>query len=149
MKTTIVTHNAQQTRAFGSYLATLLSGGELIFLDGVLGSGKTTFTQGLALGLGIEGPVSSPTFTLMKEYQGRHWLIHIDAYRLEGIDQDLGFEDYLDGESIVIIEWAKFIEHHLEKPTIQILIEYQQNDERLIHIEASPTLIKEIESYVS
>ncbi len=148
MKTTIITHNAQQTRALGSYLATLLTGGELIFLDGVLGSGKTTFTQGLAWGLGIKGPVNSPTFTLMKEYHGRHWLVHIDAYRLEGIDQDLGFEDYLDGESIVIIEWAKFIEHRLEKPTIKIHIEYQQNDERHIHIEGPNTLIKEIESYV-
>ncbi len=91
----LITYSAEQTRALAEKLAGFLSAGSLITLSGQLGAGKTTFTQGLAKGLGVERKVTSPTFTILKIYQGRLPLYHIDAYRLEGLDQDLGFEEYI------------------------------------------------------
>ncbi len=147
MKTTITTHSPQQTQEFATFLARLLKGNEIIFLEGNLGAGKTTFTQGLAKGLNIRDNVNSPTFTLMKIYHGDHPLVHIDAYRLEGIDQDLGFEDYFDGEHIVIIEWANFIQDQLETPDIKIQIHYIDQQQRQIEIEADAALIEELNTY--
>lgn len=144
---TITTHSADETKAFAAFLASLLKGHELIFLEGILGAGKTTFTQGLGTGLQISERVNSPTFILMKEYEGQHHLVHIDAYRLEGINQDLGFEDYLDGQSIVIIEWAKYIEHLIGQPDLRITLELVEEDTRLIHIKAASELLKEIAQY--
>jgi tRNA threonylcarbamoyladenosine biosynthesis protein TsaE len=89
-------------------LGELLCGGELILLDGQLGTGKTTFTQGLARGMHINEGVSSPTFTLLKEYPGQLALYHFDLYRLDEPEEiiDLGFEDYFYGDGVCIVEWA-------------------------------------------
>ncbi|MBV8695157.1 MAG: tRNA (adenosine(37)-N6)-threonylcarbamoyltransferase complex ATPase subunit type 1 TsaE [Ktedonobacteraceae bacterium] len=101
-------------------LGALLCGGELLLLDGQLGTGKTTFTQGLAKGMGITDVVSSPTFTLLKEYTSQSRsdtenetqrglaLYHFDLYRLDNPDEiiDLGFEDYFYGSDVCVIEWA-------------------------------------------
>jgi tRNA threonylcarbamoyladenosine biosynthesis protein TsaE len=101
-------------------LGALLRGGELLLLDGQLGTGKTTFTQGLAKGMGITDVVSSPTFTLLKEYTSQlrsHTqeetqrglaLYHFDLYRLDDPDEiiDLGFEDYFYGSDVCVVEWA-------------------------------------------
>ena len=100
----VVTDSPLQTQRLAEMIGRILSAGSLITLSGDLGAGKTTFTQGLARGLGIEKRVTSPTFTIMKEYQGRLPLYHIDAYRLENITQDLGFEDYIDGDGVCVIE---------------------------------------------
>ena len=93
----VVTDSPQKTKALAEMIGRAVSAGTLITLSGDLGAGKTTFTQGLAKGLDIDRKVTSPTFTIMKEYKGRLPLYHIDAYRLENITQDLGFEDYIDG----------------------------------------------------
>ena len=101
-------------------LGDLLRGGELLLLEGQLGSGKTTFTQGLAMGMGISEQVSSPTFTLLKEYAGQSLsagsssqqgpaLYHFDLYSLDDTEEilDLGFEDYFyDGSGVCVVEWA-------------------------------------------
>jgi tRNA threonylcarbamoyladenosine biosynthesis protein TsaE len=104
-------------------LGDLLRGGELLLLDGQLGMGKTTFTQGLALGMGITRTISSPTFTLLKEYAGQPRkqqgekmpagpvgpaLYHFDLYRLDDPEEilDLGFEDYFYGSGVCVVEWA-------------------------------------------
>jgi tRNA threonylcarbamoyladenosine biosynthesis protein TsaE len=101
-------------------LGALLRGGELLLLDGQLGTGKTTFTQGLAKGMGIIDIVSSPTFTLLKEYTSQPrsdtekgtqrglTLYHFDLYRLDNPDEiiDLGFEDYFYGSDVCVVEWA-------------------------------------------
>ena len=102
----VVTYAPDQTRELGKKLGSLIDGSFLITLSGELGAGKTTFTQGLARGLEITRNVTSPTFTLMKSYKGRLPLYHIDAYRLEDIDQDLGFEEYVDGDGVCVIEWS-------------------------------------------
>lgn len=120
----IVSHSAAQTQRLGMRLGNLLHGGELILLDGKLGMGKTTFTQGLAQGLDIHEIINSPTFTLLKEYVGQPRvatkaakdiapergpaLYHFDLYRLDDPEEifDLGFEDYFYGTGVCVVEWA-------------------------------------------
>jgi len=118
----IISHSSAQTQRLGVRLGELLQGGELILLDGSLGTGKTTFTQGLAQGLGIIETVNSPTFTLLKEYSGQPRpeiqigapkrigpaLYHFDLYRLDNPEEilDLGFEDYFYGTGVCVVEWA-------------------------------------------
>ena len=115
----VVTDSPQKTKALAEMIGRAVSAGTLITLSGDLGAGKTTFTQGLAKGLDIDRKVTSPTFTIMKEYKGRLPLYHIDAYRLENITQDLGFEDYIDGDGVCVIEWANFIEYKEIRPHIK------------------------------
>jgi len=105
----IVSHSMAQTHRLGARLGELLHGGELLLMDGDLGTGKTTLTQGIAEGMGIRGVVSSPTFTLLKEYEGRIPLYHFDLYRLEdpGEILDLGFEEYFYGNGVCVVEWAE------------------------------------------
>jgi len=118
-----ISHSPAQTQRLGMRLGELLQGGELILLDGQLGTGKTTFTQGLAQGLDITENINSPTFTLLKEYKGqprpgkstsalsyrRPALYHFDLYRLDNPDEivDLGFEDYFFSDGVSVIEWAE------------------------------------------
>jgi tRNA threonylcarbamoyladenosine biosynthesis protein TsaE len=117
----VISHSAAQTQRLGTRLGELLRGGELLLLVGQLGTGKTTFAQGLAQGLGINEVVSSPTFTLLKEYGGRPRvgddpshkrgpaLYHFDLYRLDHPEEilDLGFEDYFSGTGVCVVEWAE------------------------------------------
>jgi len=116
-----ISHSAAQTQRLGMRLGELLRGGELILLNGQLGTGKTTFTQGLAQGMGISGNVNSPTFTLLKEYVSQVKsprgnvsrpglaLYHFDLYRLDNPDEiiDLGFEEYFTSDGVCVVEWAE------------------------------------------
>ena len=118
-----ISHSSAQTQRLGMRLGDLLQGGELILLDGQLGTGKTTFTQGLAQGLGIIENINSPTFTILKEYIGqphpgfstdaesyrRPALYHFDLYRVDNPDEivELGFEDYFFSDGVSVIEWAE------------------------------------------
>ena len=111
--------------------------GSLITLTGQLGAGKTTFTQGLGKGLNIEKNITSPTFTLLKIYQGDLPLYHIDAYRLEGLSQDLGFEDYIESDGVCVIEWSQFISDLLPEDRINIEINILEDDNRELLITAS------------
>lgn len=105
----IVSHGAEQTRRLGAHLGKFLQPGDLVLLEGEFGTGKTTLTQGIAQGLGIDPRyVNSPTFTLINEYDGATaHLSHIDLYRLEGDEQvaTLGLDDYLSGDGVTVIEW--------------------------------------------
>jgi len=112
---TLQAKNEEETMAIAAQLAQLLEPKDVILLEGDLGAGKTTFTKGLAKGLGIETVIKSPTYTLIREYtKGRLPLYHMDVYRLEDVGgDDLGFEEYLYGNGVSVIEWAKFIEEEL------------------------------------
>lgn len=108
----IISHSIEQTLELGQTIAKNLKGGETITLIGQLGSGKTHLVKGLALGLGVPAEtVSSPTFTLINEYEGQLLLYHIDAYRLDNADQlaALGFDELSYNGSIVVIEWADLV----------------------------------------
>ncbi len=104
----VVSHSLAQTQRLGARLGELLRGGELLLLEGDLGTGKTSLTQGIAEGLGVQAVVSSPTFTLLKEYEGRLSLYHFDLYRLEDMAElvDLGFEEYFESNGVCVVEWA-------------------------------------------
>ncbi|MBU1177860.1 tRNA (adenosine(37)-N6)-threonylcarbamoyltransferase complex ATPase subunit type 1 TsaE [Patescibacteria group bacterium] len=113
MKEKIITKSAEKTQEVGKLLATELRGGEVISLLGDLGGGKTTFTQGLAAGLGVKEVITSPTFTIMKKYSTRHDTIknlyHLDLYRLSDPQElaDLGFTEIVaDPQNVTVIEWA-------------------------------------------
>ena len=131
----IKTMNVNDTQSLAKKLAKYLKEGDVITLEGDLGAGKTSFTQGLAQGLGINQIVNSPTFTLIKEYQGELPLYHMDVYRLEGEEEDLGFDDYFYGDGISVIEWAQFIADYLPKELLNIMILKQGETERLIRFE--------------
>jgi len=120
MERTLTTHSAAETKAFAEKLGKILDAGTCILLSGDLGAGKTTFTQGLAKGLGVSKNVSSPTFTILKVYQGRLPLYHIDAYRLEGLHQDLGFEELMEDEGITVIEWPDYMTDQLPNEYLRI-----------------------------
>jgi len=102
------TASADETRALAARLAPHLQAGDVVVLVGDLGSGKTTFAQGVARGLGVEGPVTSPSFTLVQQYEGRLPVAHVDVYRLDRIQElhDLGFEELVDGAGVTLVEWG-------------------------------------------
>ncbi len=121
--TTVTTNGAVQTEAVGAAIAPLLLAGDLVVLSGDLGTGKTTFTKGLARGLGVTQRVTSPTFTIVQEYEGRLPLAHVDVYRLERIQElhDFGFEELLEG-GVTIVEWGEAIASVLPGDRIDVRI---------------------------
>ena len=125
MEKVIKVNNLEETIALGNRLGLLLQPNMLLTLSGDLGAGKTTFTKGL----GITKVINSPTFTILKQYQGRLNLSHFDAYRLEGQDDDLGFEEIFDSDDVCVVEWANFIEDIL--PVDRLTIEIKKIDENI------------------
>lgn len=121
----IQAHNEAETKNIAAKLATLLVPGDLILLEGDLGAGKTTFTKGLAVGLGIKRVIKSPTYTIIREYlDGRLPLYHMDVYRLEETGgTDLGLEEYFEGDGVSVVEWAKFIPEDLPTEYLQIKLQ--------------------------
>lgn len=122
----IETRSAEETFALGKRLGAGATEGQIFTLVGDLGVGKTVFTQGMAEGLGIDEPISSPTFTIVQVYEeGRFPFYHFDVYRIGDISEmdEIGFEDYIYGEGVSLIEWANLIEEILPDNCIQILIE--------------------------
>lgn len=121
----IISHSPEQTRRLASRLASLLSGGETICLEGPLGAGKTTFAQGVGQGLGVEEPIISPTFTLIREYgpvNDHPPMYHIDFYRLESLDElhTLGLDDYFYSDGICVVEWPERAEMLLPQERLWI-----------------------------
>lgn len=104
----VVTDSPKETQEMGRSLGAALSGGEVVYLVGGLGAGKTCLTQGIAWGVGVKEYVRSPTFVLVGQYQGRLPLYHIDLYRLESAAEtlDLGLEEYFAGRGVSVVEWA-------------------------------------------
>jgi tRNA threonylcarbamoyladenosine biosynthesis protein TsaE len=127
---TLITHSAAETQAVAEKLATLVQAGTVITLNGDLGAGKTTFTQGFGKGLGVTRNVNSPTFTIMKQYQGRLPLYHMDVYRLEDTGDDIGLEEYINGDGVAIVEWSNLIESSLPTERLAITIERIGDEER-------------------
>ncbi|CAI2576836.1 tRNA threonylcarbamoyladenosine biosynthesis protein TsaE [Apilactobacillus kunkeei] len=119
-----------ETKQYGEQLAPLLNAKDVILLDGDLGAGKTTFTKGLAKGLGIKRNIKSPTFTIIREYQGgRLPLYHMDIYRLDdGSGDELGLEEYFNGDGVNVIEWSEFIADELPDDYLKIV--FRRDDEK-------------------
>ncbi|SDC89468.1 tRNA threonylcarbamoyladenosine biosynthesis protein TsaE [Terribacillus halophilus] len=117
-------HTIEETNSFGRKLAELLQSGDIITMEGDLGAGKTTLTKAIGAGLGVKRTINSPTFTIIKEYEGRLPLYHMDVYRLEDSDEDIGFEEYFSGEGVSIVEWAQFIEDYLPKERLELTLKH-------------------------
>lgn len=136
---TFTTHSAAETEALGERLAARLTGGEMIAYTGDLGAGKTAFTRGLARGLGITDRVTSPTFTIVNEYEGGCLpLFHFDMYRLSSSDElyDIGWEDYLARGGVCAVEWSEIVSDALEEnELIRVDIKNEcGNDDRTITV---------------
>lgn len=142
----VETDSPQMTVALAADLARRLRPGDVVALDGQLGAGKTCFVRGLAGGLGIDpAAVSSPTFVLVHEYEPRERpgggrsipLIHIDAYRLSDAGEldSLGWEEMLDGDAVIVVEWAERVRRALPGDSVRVWIEHLGDLRRRIHID--------------
>lgn len=140
MRMELGTETADETRAVGEAIAHVLRARDAVILTGELGAGKTTLVQGVARGLGIEGPVASPTFTLVREYRGRLDVAHVDVYRLDRVQDvmDLGLEELGDGEAVLLVEWGDAVEELLpvERLTIELTNAELDGERRRIVISA-------------
>ena len=122
----IETNSPEATFAIGKALGEQAIPGQVICLDGDLGVGKTVFTQGFAQGVGIDGPVNSPTFTIVQVYEeGRLPLYHFDVYRIGDVEEmdEIGYEEYFYGEGVALIEWSTLIEEIIPETAIHVTIE--------------------------
>ena len=135
-----LSHNERETEALGAALAARLRPGDVVAYLGDLGAGKTAFTRGLARGLGVTDRVTSPTFTIVNEYEGgRLPLFHFDLYRLEGAEDlfGIGWDDYLDRGGVCAVEWSERAEAALPRETVWVSIRRcaESEDWRRITIE--------------
>ena len=130
----LVSVTEADTRAIGAAVAGLLVPGDVVGLTGDLGAGKTRLVQGAASALGVEGPVISPTFMLVREYDGDVDVHHVDAYRLDGPAEleDLGLDNVLDPDTIVFVEWADRVERVLPENWLEIRLEVEDDDRRRV-----------------
>ena len=128
-----VSHNTQETEQFGEEVAKSLRGGDVLAFTGSLGMGKTAFTRGLARGLGCRGRVTSPTFTIVNEYDGKTPLFHFDMYRLGSSDElfDIGWDDYLARGGVCAVEWSERVSDALPDDTSYVDIARGEEDENM------------------
>ncbi len=130
------TNSADETVSLGLAVGSLLHGGDVVAFRGGLGAGKTTFTHGLAVGLGLRDDVSSPTFAIVNEYSEprKTPLYHFDMYRIADSDEleSIGFYDYLDSDAVLAIEWSENIATELPEDTIVIAFEVTGESSRKI-----------------
>lgn len=128
------THSPEETHRLGRTLGERLRPGDVVTLSGELGAGKTALAQGIAAGLGVAEPVSSPTFALVHEYQGRCPVWHLDVYRLSGPQDlpDLSWDDMLAGRGVLLIEWPERITSALPEDRLEIALDYGHADTRTL-----------------
>ncbi|WP_019123959.1 tRNA (adenosine(37)-N6)-threonylcarbamoyltransferase complex ATPase subunit type 1 TsaE [Brevibacillus massiliensis] len=127
--------SAEETQQFARRLAEYLQPGDVLALEGDLGAGKTTFTQGLARGLGVAEGVNSPTFTIIKEYAGRLPLYHMDVYRVENDADQLGLDEYFYGDGVSVVEWASLIEPVLPEERLTVTLSVGEGQARRCRLE--------------
>lgn len=147
MEYKFVSNSSEETTKLGLFLGELVNANDVILLNGDLGAGKTTLTKGVAKGLGIKDRVNSPTFNIMKIYfGGRIPLFHIDAYRLEDSNKDIGLEEFIDGDGVCLIEWPNYINEFIPPHYLSISISHLGDDKREIIITSNS---EHYDSYVS
>jgi tRNA threonylcarbamoyladenosine biosynthesis protein TsaE len=146
----LTSNDPDETFRMGRIIGETLGEGAIVALVGELGAGKTSLTQGIARGLdvGEDYPITSPTFTLINEYPGRLKLVHLDVYRLSGSADlpDLGYEEYIFGKGVTVIEWAEKIQDVLPDKTIFITMTYLDQTRRRIEISGSRMQVMQVTS---
>ena len=135
-----VTNNTEETIELGKKIGNYLRKGDVIAMQGTLAAGKTTITKGIAQSLDISETITSPTFCLISEYEGKMPLYHMDVYRLDNEEDfaNLGTEDMIYGNGVSIIEWSEKIMNELPKKTIILKIEPQEDASRIITLDNWP-----------
>ena len=145
MELILKTHSKEETMELGEIVARHSFPSLIITLDGDLGAGKTTFVKGLAAALGIKEKVTSPTFNILKCYFVKPLpLCHIDAYRLDMGNKDIGLEEFIEGDGVCVIEWPNFIQEMILGDTLKISISSLGDDNRLIKLETSLDELKDL-----
>lgn len=129
-------HNEMELMALGERLGTLLEKEDVIVLTGDLGAGKTTFTKGLAKGLDISQMIKSPTYTIVREYEGRLPLYHLDVYRIGDDPDSIDLDDFLYGGGVTVIEWGNYLRESLPDDVLEVVIT-KKEDGRLVTLEAT------------
>jgi tRNA threonylcarbamoyladenosine biosynthesis protein TsaE len=134
MNLTIITKSPKETKNLGKDVSKLVTPGDILAFYGELGAGKTCFIQGVSLGLEVKDYVTSPSFTIINEYQGMIPIYHFDLFRLDNAEEilKLGYEEYFYGEGLTVIEWAEKIEQLLPKEHLKIDIKFKDLYERTI-----------------
>ncbi|EES42173.1 hydrolase, P-loop family [Staphylococcus caprae M23864:W1] len=133
----ITIHNLDEMKQFAELLVKNVKAGDIILLNGDLGAGKTTLTQFIGKALGVKRTINSPTFNIIKSYKGDELkLHHMDCYRLEDQEEDLGFEEYFEDQAITVIEWSQFIKDLLPPQHLIINIKVKNENERVLTIES-------------
>ena len=142
MRLQTTTRGADETHALGRRIGALLRAGDVVVLDGELGSGKTVFAKGIAVGLGITEPVVSPTFTVVREYDAPTPLVHVDVYRLDHLQElhDLGFDDLVGGDAVTVVEWGERVSAVLPTERLRVLLEPGDgDDDRIVSVDVAGT----------
>jgi tRNA threonylcarbamoyladenosine biosynthesis protein TsaE len=143
----IISHSVAQTQRLGARLGELARAGDVYCLEGDLGTGKTSFVQGLGKGLGVTEPIHSPTFILANEHRsGRFPLFHVDVYRVRGSDEAVGFglDDYLSDEGVCVIEWAEKIRPALPSEHLWLAFRHLGESKRGLLIQANGSRYEEL-----
>ena len=137
----VCSRSADETRALGVRLAAVLRAGDVVVLTGDLGAGKTVLAKGIAAGLGVNEPVVSPTFTIVREYEGDIPLQHLDVYRLDHLQEviDLGLDELLDGHAVTIVEWGEAVSALLTADRLEVSLmllppEEADDDTRVVEL---------------
>ncbi len=136
MRSTLITASPEETISLGKKMAKSLKRGDVVSLIGELGSGKTTLIQGICNGLGVKGYVTSPTFVMVNIYQGKVPVYHLDLFRLRGVQdlEGIGYEDYVYGQGVCLIEWGEKIRGLLPLTRIEVQLKRLGPGERRITI---------------
>ncbi|MCQ9292059.1 tRNA (adenosine(37)-N6)-threonylcarbamoyltransferase complex ATPase subunit type 1 TsaE [Staphylococcus hyicus] len=137
--------NLDALQQFAVNLTARLKSGDVVLLEGDLGAGKTTLSQMVGRLLGVRRTINSPTFNIIKSYQGSNLAFHhMDCYRLENSDEDLGFEEYFEDDAITFIEWSQFIQDYLPSHFLRITINVMDENTRTIDLDASGVHFEQI-----
>ncbi|WP_305850356.1 tRNA (adenosine(37)-N6)-threonylcarbamoyltransferase complex ATPase subunit type 1 TsaE [Staphylococcus hyicus] len=137
--------NLDDLQQFAVNLTARLKSGDVVLLEGDLGAGKTTLSQMVGRLLGVRRTINSPTFNIIKSYQGSNLAFHhMDCYRLENSDEDLGFEEYFEDDAITFIEWSQFIQDYLPSHFLRITINVMDENTRTIDLVASGVHFEQI-----
>lgn len=134
----VVTRSTDETLALARSVGELLRPGDVVSLAGDLGTGKTVFARGVARALGVDEPIVSPTFTIVREYEGRVPVVHVDVYRIETFQElhDLGFEEVVRDDAVTLVEWGDVVDGMLPGDRLDVrLVAGAGDDERVIEIE--------------
>ncbi|WP_301107097.1 tRNA (adenosine(37)-N6)-threonylcarbamoyltransferase complex ATPase subunit type 1 TsaE [Sporosarcina sp.] len=126
--------SVEEMEALAAEIGSYLKPPDVLTLEGDLGAGKTTFSKALAKSIGVNRTVSSPTFTIIKQYEGNYPLNHLDVYRLAGSEEDLGWDELFYGDAISIVEWAQFIQDELPEERLEMMIRQTGSTTRTVEL---------------